>query len=153
VATQAPGRPRPPTTLLKIVPTPIRTVVDDLGRMAQLLARVLYSAVRHPHGYWADVRDDMFDCLRRAMLPLLAVTSKADIPLMELTLFQKSLKGSLFGEANARADIPRLLNLYRRGLLQLDDFVTKEYELGQINDAYRDMLDGKNIRGIIRHQH
>ena len=28
--------------------------------------------------------------------------------------------------------------------------VTREYTLEQINDGYRDMLEGRNIRGIIR---
>lgn len=74
VATHARGRPRPSTKIMDLVPTPVRKAVDELGGMAQLLYRVINTAVLHPRGYWADVRDDMFDCLRRAMIPLLAVT-------------------------------------------------------------------------------
>lgn len=77
----------------------------------------------------------------------------AALPMMEMALFQKSLKGSLFGEANARADVPRLLSLYRNGLLQLDEMVTTEYKLAEVNQGFADMLAGKNIRGIIQHQH
>jgi S-(hydroxymethyl)glutathione dehydrogenase/alcohol dehydrogenase len=40
--------------------------------------------------------------------------------------------------------------LYKLGQLNLDDVVTREYTLEQINDSYRDMLEGRNIRGIIR---
>ena len=29
--------------------------------------------------------------------------------------------------------------------------ITTQYTLGQINDCYQDMLNGKNIRGIIRY--
>lgn len=76
----------------------------------------------------------------------------AAIPLMEMTLYQKSLRGSLFGEANPRADIPRLLSLYRSGLLDLDKLVTAEYTLADVNQGFADMLAGHNIRGIIRHQ-
>lgn len=46
------------------------------------------------------------------------------LPLAMFTLFQKRLLGSLFGEANPRADIPRLLSLYREGKLLLDEVVT-----------------------------
>lgn len=69
------------------------------------------------------------------------------------TLFQKRLLGSLYGEANPRADIPRLLNLYREGKLLLDEAVTHEYKLGEINLGYDDMLAGRNIRGVVLHEH
>jgi S-(hydroxymethyl)glutathione dehydrogenase/alcohol dehydrogenase len=70
-----------------------------------------------------------------------------------VTLFQKRLLGSLYGQANPRADIPRLLSLYREGKLLLDETVTAEYKLADINDAYDDMLAGRNIRGVIIHEH
>ena len=69
------------------------------------------------------------------------------------TLFQKRLLGSLYGEANPRADIPKLLSLYRDGQLLLDESVTTEYKLGDINVAFDDMLAGHNIRGVILHDH
>ena len=69
------------------------------------------------------------------------------------TLYQKRLLGSLYGEANPRADIPRLLSLYREGKLLLDEMVTTEYKLADINDAYDDMLAGRNIRGVVIHDH
>jgi len=88
---------------------------------------------------------------------LTALASMADVspvlPMAFMTLFQKRLLGSLFGEANPRADIPRLLSLYREGKLLLDETVTAEYKLNDINDAYDDMLAGRNIRGVIIHDH
>ncbi|CAN5343876.1 hypothetical protein BH09ACT7_BH09ACT7_06490 [soil metagenome] len=69
------------------------------------------------------------------------------------TLFQKRLLGSLYGEANPRADIPRLLRLFREGKLLLDESVTAEYKLGDVNVAFDDMLAGRNIRGVIIHDH
>ena len=68
-------------------------------------------------------------------------------------MYQKRLLGSLYGESNPRADIPRLLSLYREGKLLLDETVTAEYKLADINDAYDDMLAGRNIRGIVIHEH
>jgi S-(hydroxymethyl)glutathione dehydrogenase/alcohol dehydrogenase len=68
-----------------------------------------------------------------------------------LTLLQKNLQGTLFGGGNPHYDIPQLLSLYKAGKLNIDDMITREYALEQINDGYQDMLDGKNIRGIIRY--
>ena len=57
--------------------------------------------------------------------------------------------GCIFGSVNSRADIPRLLNLYKDGLLDLDGMVTRTYPLEDINQGYQDMHDGKNIRGVL----
>jgi Zn-dependent alcohol dehydrogenase len=73
--------------------------------------------------------------------------------LADLTLSQKELRGSLFGAANGRADIPRLLRLYSSGQLHLDELITARYRLDEINVGYRDMREGRNIRGVIAHQH
>ena len=67
-----------------------------------------------------------------------------------LTLMQKTLKGTIFGGANPFYDIPLLLSMYKAGKLNLDDMVTRQYRLEQINEGYQDMLEGRNIRGIIR---
>ncbi|MGE2714646.1 NDMA-dependent alcohol dehydrogenase [Mycolicibacterium litorale] len=77
----------------------------------------------------------------------------ASLGLMMFTLFQKRLLGSLYGEANPRADIPRLLSLYREGKLLLDETVTHEYKLAEVNEGYADMRAGRNIRGVILHDH
>jgi NDMA-dependent alcohol dehydrogenase len=74
----------------------------------------------------------------------------AQINLMEFAMQRKTLVGCIFGNANPRYDIPRLLNLYMDGRLKLDDMVTTEYSLDQVNQGYEDMRNGKNIRGVIR---
>ncbi|MGQ0840176.1 NDMA-dependent alcohol dehydrogenase [Actinokineospora sp.] len=68
-----------------------------------------------------------------------------------LTLFGKTIKGTLFGSANPQYDIPRLLRLYDSGHLKLDELVTTQYTLDQVNEGYQDLRDGKNIRGVILH--
>jgi Zn-dependent alcohol dehydrogenase len=55
--------------------------------------------------------------------------------------------GTIFGSANPRYDIPKLLELFRQGQLDLEGLVTRTYDLTDINQGYADMLDGKNIRG------
>jgi S-(hydroxymethyl)glutathione dehydrogenase/alcohol dehydrogenase len=68
-----------------------------------------------------------------------------------LTLMQKTIKGTIFGGGNPYYDIPLLLSMYKAGRLNLDDMITRQYKLEQINDGYRDMLEGRNIRGVIRY--
>ena len=71
----------------------------------------------------------------------------------ELTVYAKTLRGALFGNSNPTGDIPRLLSLYRKGQLKLDELVTKTYPTDGVNEAYADMLDGNNLRGVIVHEH
>ncbi|MDI2030309.1 NDMA-dependent alcohol dehydrogenase [Saccharopolyspora sp. TS4A08] len=73
----------------------------------------------------------------------------APIALGDLTLMQKRLQGSLFGESNPRRDIPNLLRMYQNGQLKLDELVTKTYTLDQVAQAYEDMHAGRNLRGVI----
>jgi NDMA-dependent alcohol dehydrogenase len=86
-------------------------------------------------------------CVVTAISPMMSET--ANINLFQLAMWQKEVKGTIFGSLNPRADIPMLLGLYRNGNLKLDELVTKTYTLDQINEGYQDMRDGKNIRGVI----
>jgi S-(hydroxymethyl)glutathione dehydrogenase/alcohol dehydrogenase len=70
-----------------------------------------------------------------------------------LTLWRKSVKGSLFGDSNPTYDIPKLLGLYRTGDLKLDELITRTYTLDQVNEGYDDLLAGQNVRGVIVHEH
>ncbi|MEN9646216.1 MAG: hypothetical protein RL238_2885 [Actinomycetota bacterium] len=75
------------------------------------------------------------------------------IPAVFLTVFEKQLIGSLFGSGNPRKDIPRLLELYTQGQLDLDGLVTRTYPLEGINDGYAAMNAGENIRGVLVYEH
>jgi S-(hydroxymethyl)glutathione dehydrogenase/alcohol dehydrogenase len=67
----------------------------------------------------------------------------------DLIRMEKQLVGALFGSANPRKDIPRLLELWQSGKVKLDELVTRTYSLDEINVGYQDMCDGKNIRGVL----
>jgi len=71
------------------------------------------------------------------------------LSLLGLAQWEKQIVGCIFGSVNSRADIPRLLGLYRDGLLDLDAMVTRTYPLDGINQGYQDLRDGKNIRGVL----
>lgn len=99
------------------------------------------------------------------LLPALMLTRKGGtclmtaVPKMELNIVPlmlsdvlfscKTLKGLLYGGLNPRVSTPMLLSMYRDGNLKLDELITKRYTLDQINDAFTDMREGRNIRGII----
>ncbi len=86
-------------------------------------------------------------CVLTGMAPL----SDMNVPLIlaDMVNSSKTLKGSLYGEMNPRADIPMLLSMYEVGALKLDELITRRYRLTEINDAIKHLRDGRNIRGVI----
>lgn len=77
--------------------------------------------------------------------------TESSVNLFELAMWNKEIKGTIFGSLNPRADIPKLLGLYRDGQLKLDELITERYSLDDINTGYQAMRDGENIRGVIVH--
>ena len=77
--------------------------------------------------------------------------TESSVNLFELAMYNKEIKGTIFGSLNPRADIPKLLGLYREGQLKLDELITNRYSLDDINVGYHAMRDGENIRGVIVH--
>jgi S-(hydroxymethyl)glutathione dehydrogenase/alcohol dehydrogenase len=67
--------------------------------------------------------------------------------------YQRRVQGAIFGGCNPLYDVPRLLGLYRSGDLKLDELITRRYRLDEVNQGYQDMLDGKNVRGVVVHEH
>ena len=62
----------------------------------------------------------------------------------------KTLYGSLYGASVPLADFRRYFDMYRSGQLKLDEAITREYRLDQVNEAFDDMIAGRNIRGVVR---
>jgi NDMA-dependent alcohol dehydrogenase len=91
----------------------------------------------------------------RCVVTNLHAATEADVSMsmLDLVLFEKQVVGALFGSANPRADIPKLVGLYREGQLKLDELITRTYTLDQVNEGYQDMRDGKNIRGVMLYDH
>jgi NDMA-dependent alcohol dehydrogenase len=78
--------------------------------------------------------------------------TESSINLFELAMWNKEIKGTIFGSLNPRHDIPKLLGLYREGQLKLDELITRRYPLEGINDGYEAMRQGENIRGVVVHE-
>jgi S-(hydroxymethyl)glutathione dehydrogenase/alcohol dehydrogenase len=102
----------------------------------------------------SEVVTNAFNAIRKG--GTVVVTGLADptkntieLPGALLTLFEKRIQGSLFGSGDPFHDIPRMVELYRSGDLKLDELITTTYTLDQVNQGYQDLLDGKNVRGVI----
>jgi Zn-dependent alcohol dehydrogenase len=75
--------------------------------------------------------------------------SSTDLPGAILTRQEKTVTGTYYGSAHPARDFPHYADLYLRGKLDLDGLITRTYTLGQINDAFADLLAGKLARGVI----
>ncbi len=60
-----------------------------------------------------------------------------------------TITGCVMGSVRPKIDIPRYIDLFMAGKLPLDKLVSARYSLDQINDAIKDTLEGKIIRGVI----
>ncbi|WP_461101340.1 alcohol dehydrogenase catalytic domain-containing protein [Spirosoma koreense] len=68
---------------------------------------------------------------------------------MNLFEWDKIYINPLYGKCRPEIDIPILLNLYQKGDLILDDLVTRTYSLHQLGEAFDDMLNGRNAKGVL----
>ncbi|MFN8529324.1 MAG: Zn-dependent alcohol dehydrogenase [Anaerolineae bacterium] len=75
--------------------------------------------------------------------------SGTNLPGAVIVRQEKTIKGSYYGSVSPRRDFPMLIDLYMKGRLKLDELVSREYPLDQINEAYADMLSGGVARGVI----
>ncbi|HEY5411273.1 MAG TPA: S-(hydroxymethyl)glutathione dehydrogenase/class III alcohol dehydrogenase [Caulobacteraceae bacterium] len=58
-------------------------------------------------------------------------------------------KGSAFGGARGRTDVPKIVDWYMEGKLKIDDLITHTLPLARINDAFALMEAGESIRSVV----
>ena len=58
----------------------------------------------------------------------------------------RSWRGTAFGGARGRTDVPKIVDWYMEGKLNIDDLITHKMPLSRINDAFDLMHQGKSIR-------
>lgn len=61
----------------------------------------------------------------------------------------KTVIGCMYGNANFKVDMPRLLELYMAKRLDLDAMITRTYTIDQAPQAFEDLKSGRNARGVI----
>lgn len=58
-------------------------------------------------------------------------------------------KGTAFGGARGRTDVPKIVDWYMNGQINIDDLITHVMPLEKINDAFELMHQGESIRSVI----
>ncbi len=58
-------------------------------------------------------------------------------------------KGTAFGGAKGRTDVPKIVDWYMDGKINIDDLITHVMPIEQINDAFALMHEGKSIRSVV----
>ncbi len=58
-------------------------------------------------------------------------------------------KGSAFGGARGRTDVPRIVDWYMDGKINIDDLITHKLPLDKINEGFDLMHEGKSIRAVV----
>ena len=76
--------------------------------------------------------------------------NSTELNLFGLAMFNQALLGTVFGSANPRFQIPKLLRLYEKGILDIDTIITQEYTLDEVQKGYDDLEAGTNVRGVVR---
>lgn len=94
-----------------------------------------------------------FNLIRRGGKAIIVGIPNADttitIPIIDVTLGEKQLRGSSYGSMNIRVDLPNLLSLYKTGRLKIEEMISNRYSLEEINQGFDDLKSGKNIRGVV----
>jgi S-(hydroxymethyl)glutathione dehydrogenase/alcohol dehydrogenase len=58
-------------------------------------------------------------------------------------------KGSAFGGARGRTDVPKIVDMYMEGRINIDDLITHTMPLEDINNAFHLMHEGESIRSVV----
>jgi S-(hydroxymethyl)glutathione dehydrogenase/alcohol dehydrogenase len=61
----------------------------------------------------------------------------------------RTWKGSAFGGARGRTDVPKIVDWYMQGKIEIDPLITHTMPLEKINDAFDLMHEGKSIRSVV----
>jgi S-(hydroxymethyl)glutathione dehydrogenase/alcohol dehydrogenase len=100
-----------------------------------------------------EVAAAAYKAIRRGGLAVVVGVAPANasttVVTRSLPFEEKTLTGSYFGSARPREDFPRMLSLYTRGKLKLDELITRRYQIDEAPQAFADLESGKNARGVI----
>ncbi len=79
--------------------------------------------------------------------------NEVQLNLFTLSMFNQSLLGTVFGSQSPRVQVPNLLNLYESGQLQVDELISREYGLEEVQQGYDDQAAGTIVRGVVGFAH
>jgi alcohol dehydrogenase len=74
---------------------------------------------------------------------------RLQVPVVQMTAEERTLKGSYLGSAVPVRDIPRYIDLYRAGRLPVDRLITHRLRLDEINEGFDRLAAGAAVRQVI----
>ena len=63
---------------------------------------------------------------------------------------ERKIQGSMMGSNRFRVDMPRLIEHYLKGRLQLDDWISARIKLSEINEGFADLKKGHGLRSVVK---
>jgi S-(hydroxymethyl)glutathione dehydrogenase/alcohol dehydrogenase len=125
---------------------PANAVRDVTGQRG---ADVAFEALGH-----AATIAQTIDMTRRGGQAVLVGIPRLDVmvtlpAMLGFILQERTVKGCWYGSADIRRDVPRLIEFYRDGRLQLDELVTRQIELSEVNQALDAMKAGEVTRSVV----
>lgn len=123
-------------------------VVKELRKLTGGGADYAFECVGH-----GEIVAQAYGCLRKGgTAVVVGLAGPANITTLKTASFaleEKTLKGSYYGSTRPRHDFPRLLGLYQAGKLKLDELITQRYRIEDAPQAFDDLANGRNARGVI----
>src|SRR5688572_29351411 len=120
----------------------IRTLTDGNG------SDVVIEAVGHPETYrQAFFARDLAGTLVQVSVPNPTMTM--ELPLIEMFGRGGALKSSWYGDCLPTRDFPMLIDLYLKGKLDLDGFVSETIGIDQVEEAFHKMERGEVLRSVV----
>lgn len=99
------------------------------------------------------VTETMITCMKPGGMGIIVGLApegvSASINMVDLVRNEKTVKGSYYGSAPPHVTFKTLLNLRRNGLIDIAGLIKRRYKLEDINEAYHDLANGKDGRGLI----
>ncbi len=88
---------------------------------------------------------------RRGMAIVVGAAPREDQVTLPAASFlgERMLRGSAYGSVGPRMAMPRLIDLYQKGRLKLDELITRTYPLAEVNEAMGALERGEVVRAVL----
>lgn len=100
--------------------------------------------------------DQAFNMVRRGGQAIVVGVPKMDVmtsvpAAMGFVFGEKQIRGCWYGSSNVHRDVPQLAQLYMDGKLMLDELISREIGLDEVNTAFEAMSSGDIARQVIKY--
>jgi S-(hydroxymethyl)glutathione dehydrogenase/alcohol dehydrogenase len=96
--------------------------------------------------------EQCFECLRpgatATVIGMIPVGQKLELE-GSVFLREKKIQGSSMGSNHFKVDMPKYIDFYMQGRLKLDEMITRELAIEDVNEAFRAMKAGEVSRQVI----